>query len=266
MGESCCINGSIPNRYIRDYLSNPALRWLDGEIVIGTPNAPNVFNLSQSGVMSQSGQPDFTYYAFDHVEAGKICGFGIRYDDARRTIDAAGLPHANILWHKIVNNYDELLAREAQYVEEGYEGLMIRDPLGKYKFGRSTQREQGLLKMKRFTDDEGIITGYEPLLRNQNDPMIDALGLQKRGYSKDGKVIDDTRIGKFLGIGVPNSRWAGVPFSIGSGLTDDDRVKYRTIINQLIAQRTQFSYKYQAHGSLEAPRMPIFKGLRLDHL
>lgn len=253
----------IPNDYIRQYLAWPQSRWLDGEIVVGEPNAPDVFNRSQSGVMTGSGEPNFTYYVFDNFEAGHMCGFGIRLADAERVIAAAPEQmRIKLLPHHLVNDYDELTYWEDQFVSQGYEGLMIRSPGGKYKFGRSTQKEQGLLKMKRFTDAEGIITGYEPLMRNHNDPMIDALGLQKRGYSKEGKIADDTRVGNFLAVGAPGQPWDGVPFSIGSGLDDDSRLRYRKEIESLIGKT--FSYKFQSHGSVDAPRTPIWKGLRLD--
>lgn len=260
----------VPNKSIRDYLSHPLLRWLDGELFVDNMNAPDVFNRTQSGVMSHGGTPNWSYRVFDNFEAGHMCGFGIRYGDAQRIIQAFDMleempdvfRRVHILEHLMIDNYDELLAAEAKAVEDGYEGLMIRSPDGKYKFGRSTQNEQGLLKMKRFTDAEGIITGWEPLLRNQNDPMIDALGLQKRGYSKEGKVVDDTRVGKFLAVGAPGQPWDGIPFGIGSGLDDSSRVKYRQEIEGLIGKT--FSYKFQAHGSLDAPRSPIWKGLRFD--
>lgn len=282
----------IPNAYIRKVLSKPEFKWLDGEVLIGPINASDVFNRSQSGVMSYGGTPDFTYAVFDNFEAGHMCGFGIRIEDARRVVEyargnenAVGFP-VQLLEHRMVNNYEELVAAEIEALGQGYEGLMVRSPSGKYKFGRSTQREQGLLKMKRFIDDEAEIVGWEPLMRNQNDPMIDALGLQKRGYSKEGKVADDTRVGKFIVRGVPESRWTGVTFSIGSGLDDDSRVRFREAFRRYNIEPSPatylagirdglfnapdnplgkiVAYKYQAHGSLDAPRSPIWKGLRYD--
>jgi DNA ligase-1 len=256
----------IPNGHIRQTLSHPLLKWLDGELTVGPPNAPDVFNRSQSGVMTSAGVPDWTYYVFDNFEAGHMCGFGIRLGDAQRVIDAAdvviGGRYVKLLEHTRVDNYEQLVEQEAKAVADGYEGLMIRSAGGKYKFGRSTQREQGLLKMKRFTDDEAIIEGYELLQLNQNDPVIDALGLQKRGYSKEGKVDDPTRIGKLLVRGAAGSRWHGISFSIGSGLDDSTRRDFLARFDEIRGKTV--SYKYQAHGSLDAPRMPIFKGIRHD--
>ena len=42
----------------------------------------------------------------------------------------------------------------------GYEGLMLRDPNGIYKFGRSSVKENILLKVKEFMDDEAEIIAF----------------------------------------------------------------------------------------------------------
>ncbi len=276
---------AIPNQFIQEYLGNHCPRYLDGELLVGPTNHPNVAQATQSGVMSRDGRPDFTYAVFDNFEAGDMCGFGIRIEDARRVITKARNEGFNnrimFVEHVRLETYDDFVAYEAEQVGLGYEGIMLRSLDGKYKFGRSTLKEGGLIKVKRYIDDEAIIEGWEPLLRNQNDPEIDALGLQRRGYGKDGKVIDDTRVGNFLVRGVPSSRWAGVTFSVGSGLTDDERVKFRNEFRAADVLRDmrypteyfethssgsplgkQITYKYQAHGSKDAPRQPIWKGFR----
>lgn len=159
---------------------------------------------------------------------------------------------------------------------------MIRSLSGKYKFGRSTLREGGLIKMKRFTDAEAIVIGWEPLLLNQNDPQIDGLGLQRRGYSKDGKVPDDSRVGKLLVRGT-NGQFKGVQFAVGSGFDDPLRILMREQFrkyniesgkithnpdtwghDQNVPLGKIITYKYQEHGSKDAPRIPIFKGFRYD--
>ena len=261
----------IKNDEVRTYLANPMLRWLDGELTVGPYNAPDVFSQSQSGVMSVGGNPNWTYWVFDDFEAGHMCGFGIRLEDAMRVVGTHQIAsddynHVRMLPHMRVDNYEELQVAEETALAEGFEGLMIRSLSGKYKFGRSTTREGGLLKMKRFEDDEAQITDWSPLELNTNDPVFDAMGLQKRGYSKEGKVIDDSRVGRFFCRGVEGSRWAGVGFWIGSGLDDDTRRALREAIRSGVDSPIgrKISYKYQAHGSKDAPRTPIWKGFRGD--
>lgn len=280
----------IPNTFTREYLQNHCPKYLDGELVVGDPDNPKSFNQTQSGIMSHDGTPDFTYLVFDNFESGHMCGFGIRKEDAKAALDFAHMGGINnrlqLLHQTLIESHEQLLEYELEQLAKGYEGVMLRSPNGKYKFGRSTLREQGMIKIKRFRDDEAIIIDWEPLERNLNVPQIDNLGLQRRGYSKDGKAIDDSRVGRFLCRGVPGSRWAGVEFWIGSGLDDTERVTFREALRKYnITSGDQYpesvlthpkdyppdlpigktiTFKYQEHGSIDAPRTPIWKGIRYD--
>jgi DNA ligase-1 len=274
----------IPNNYIRQTLTALSVPYLDGELVVGDPDNPKSFNQTQSGVMSHDGQPDFTFLVFDNFEAGSTCGYGIRIEDARTVVDGLIKPsYVQMLEQRLIENYEQLLEYESEKLAQGYEGVMLRSLDGKYKFGRSTLVQQGMIKIKRFRDDEAIIIGWEPLERNENDPEIDKLGLQRRGYSKAGKVIDDTRVGRFRVKGVAGSRWDGVEFWIGSGLDDADRLTFReqlraaeahpgvtyADITDMSGKRISpightITFKYQEHGSIDAPRTPIWKGIRYD--
>lgn len=283
----------ISNRYVHNWFKQfvGPLAYMDGEIVVGNINDPRSFNQTQSALSSYDGEPDFTYLVFDYFEAGHMCGFGIRKEDAKNMVKQF-LPRESILRDAmrvqtleqvLIETYEQLVDYEVACLAKGYEGVMLRSPQGKYKFGRSTLREEGMIKIKRFKDAEALIIGWEPLERNLNDPTIDALGLQKRGYSKDGKMIDDFRVGRFRLRGI-NGQFKNVEFWCGSGLDDADRVMYREQLRkyQLVPGTYSYmvntqelpgdqplgkicTYKYQVHGSLDAPRTPIWKGIRYDH-
>jgi len=49
-----------------------------------------------------------------------------------------------------IKDLEEFKACEEKFLKEGYEGIMARSPHAPYKVGRSTLKEQGLLKIKRF--------------------------------------------------------------------------------------------------------------------
>jgi len=58
----------------------------------------------------------------------------------------------------LVHNEKEMMKLHEQYMDQGYEGSIIRNRLGKYKPGH---RSNDLLKFKNFIDDEFKIVGYE---------------------------------------------------------------------------------------------------------
>lgn len=57
----------IPNTFIQAYFKRHAdfFEGMDGELIVGNKNAPDVFNQSTSGVMRHDGEPDFTFWVFD---------------------------------------------------------------------------------------------------------------------------------------------------------------------------------------------------------
>lgn len=58
----------IPNKHVQDILSRlPSNLILDGELIVGDPYHPNVMQKTTSGVMSENGEPSFTYFIFDCI-------------------------------------------------------------------------------------------------------------------------------------------------------------------------------------------------------
>ena len=131
---------------------------------------------------------------------------------------------------------------------------MIRDPNGKYKHGRSTTKEGGLLKIKRFEDDEAVVIGVEELMTNLNEQELDNLGHKVRSSKKEGLVP----AGK-LGALIVKHKTFG-EFKIGSGFTEDARVKLWRERDELKGRLAKF--KYQPSGVKDKPRFPVFLGFR----
>lgn len=244
----------IPNRFIQSELGfYPPF---DGELMVGDPLDPAAFNKSTSGIMSHDGEPDFTYWVFDYVEAGFLhMSFETRLLMAQETIKH--WPRARLVPHTKVHNATELMRLEAHYVGLGYEGVMVRVPWGTYKFGRSTE-SQGLLgKVKRFEDTEGTIVGYEELMHNENEATVNNLGYQERSTAQAGQVPGNT-LGA-LRVSHPDF---DETFGIGTGFTADERFTLWQIRDTLTGQSVKF--KHQPAGAKDRPRFPSYLGLRKD--
>lgn len=247
----------IPNAFIRNKLSAPELRGLDGELVVGDITAKDVFNRTTSAVMSYAGEPEFHYWTFDAYIPGSRIPYFTRLQLARVALKDFGeqFPFFKGLEAYLeVNSYDDALKYEAYAVEQGYEGLMLRKPGGLYKHGRSTLKEGHLLKLKRFIDDEAIIIGFEALERNQNPQTRNQLGLAERGHSQSGRVADN-----LLGRLLVRHRVFG-EFSIGSGF--DTAQRERVWLNQAAYLGRTVTFKYQQVGVVDKPRFPIFLRFR----
>jgi DNA ligase-1 len=132
---------------------------------------------------------------------------------------------------------------------------MIRQPGSKYKCGRSTLKEQILLKLKRFYDAEAKVIGFEEKMKNDNKLERDEFGLAKRSSKKDGMIPADT-----LGALIVEDLKTGVKFGLGSGF--DDELKKEIWSHQRKYKNKIVKYKYQSVGVKDAPRFPVFLGFR----
>jgi DNA ligase-1 len=246
----------LPNKRVQAYVSDQ-FAFLDGEVIVGDkPWRQGVFNDTQSAIMTADDQRPFSLWIFDNW-VDHLAPFSTRTSSAQRIVSALkdeGFSQANYVEHVYLNDIDEVLNYEKFAIEAGYEGIMLRSPSAPYKFGRSTLKQQGLIKVKRFQDDEAVIVGYEALERNQNPQVRDAFGLAKRSSHQSGKVADSL-LGKLI---VRNERFGN--FAIGSGFDIETRQDIWNNKEKYLGRAV--SFKYQAHGTLEKPRMPIWKGFR----
>jgi DNA ligase-1 len=239
----------IPNRHIRTQLESVAelINYFDGELILPQKR----FNNISSAVMSFEGEPEFVYQVFDYI-SGKY--YEDRIEQLRRAFES--LPSfCQPLFPITIWNIEQLESYEQWAVGIGFEGVMIRGPFSPYKYGRSTTKEGWLLKIKRFEDSEAAIIGFEELLRNNNPAFTGELGQTKRSHSIYGKDAGGT-----LGALVVRDLKTGVVFNVGTGLNDDDR--YGIWNNRASFLGKIIKYKFQAHGTVDKPRSPVFLGYR----
>lgn len=246
---------SIPNRHIRSILETSGINYLDGEIVT-YDDAGNIddFNTVQSKVMSEDGEPAFIFHVFDCFKR-PLNPYTDRLADV---LDIAPKDDCYIQIHtyQFVHSLDELAQLETQFIDvEGWEGVMVRRPDGRYKYGRSTAKEQILLKIKRFEDSEAIVTGTIERMHNANEAKKDALGRTERSTSKENLVPTNS-------LGALSVEWRGVSFELGTGFTEAQRQELWSIREELVGKTVTF--KYQGVGSQGAPRFPVFLGFRYD--
>lgn len=241
---------AIPNEAVRQMLSG--MPPVDGELIVGKPGAPDVFQRTSSGVMRRDGIPKFKFWVFDALTRAPM-PFSERLELARSYVN--GYEHSMHVAHKLIKNVDDLLEYEARQLLAGYEGIMLRDPEGPYKQGRSTAREGWLLKLKRFEDSEAEIVGFEELEHNNNEKTRDELGRAKRSSHKSGKQAADT-----LGALVVQDVASGINFKIGTGFTEAQRADIWDRRGQLLGKLVK--YRFQPTGVKDAPRFPSFLGFR----
>ena len=71
--------------------------------------------------------------------------------------------------HEIISGWDNIEKLHNKYVEEGWEGLVIRDPNKNYK---PNGRSNDMIKVKMYRDDTFKVIGYELGLRGSEDMVF----------------------------------------------------------------------------------------------
>ena len=245
----------IRNEFIQSILSNPMFDGLDGEIISGDPTADDVYRITTGNVMRSTGKPDFTFWIFDSF---LHLGHYFSRQHELYHIDPTSIhPNIKILKTVSVFNINEMHAYEQFCLGQGYEGIILRDPMGMYKHGRSTAKEGGLLKVKRFEDSEAGVLAVEEQMHNGNEAKTNELGRTQRSSHKENKVPMGT-----LGALVCKDVVSGIQFNIGTGFTDEVRQQLWWSRNRLIGQTIK--YKSFKIGVKDAPRHPVFLGMRDD--
>lgn len=248
----------IPNALVQSLFGDRKLDGCDGELIVGDPVASDVFSLTTSFVMSLRNKTalPIRFFVFDHIPpiGSSMRPFKERLEKAGRACLSwgGGKPMAaRQVRHVLVRGVGQLRTYENAMLSHGYEGIMLRDPDGLYKHGRSTAAEGGLLKLKRVADAEAIVIGAVELMHNHNEK--DSRG--KRTSHKSGKVA-----GGKLGALRVRDRKSGVEFEIGTGFNDTERTILWKSREKLPGKIVR--YRYQEVGTVERPRFPRFAGFR----
>jgi len=246
----------IRNNHIRKVLEAVLPDGADGEIV-----CPGEFQATSSGVMSADGEPEFTYYMFDYVKddlekpySERMCD--ISYWLVRTGEDTnPGFDNIRVLFPTLIESHNELKIFETKCIDDGFEGVILRTPDSPYKCGRSTAKQEWLLKLKRFCDSEAVILGFGEKLHNDNEATKDNFGHTVRSSHKDNKTPMNT-LGQLMVKDIKTE----VEFSVGSGFNDELRQEIWDNKNKWLNKIIK--YKYFPKGVKDKPRHPIYLGVR----
>lgn len=240
---------TIPNRPLQQMMEqyNIPPGW-DGELIDGHPNSEGVFNRTDSIMKSHAKPcPGIRFFVFDDCSEPKRP----YYERLERISDIQ--PRVVRVDQKVIESPEELGALYEFSLASGYEGLIVRSPLARYKFGRSTFNEQGMLKLKPLATAKAPIIGFKELLHNANAATVDERGYTKRSSHQDGKFASGM-------LGAVLVDWHGQVLSIGTGFTHQQRKDLGPNPDHLLGDFAEFSYL--PYGEKELPRHPRILRIR----
>ena len=129
--------------------------------------------------------------------------------------------------YDIEPKYDLIKEAHDEYVNQGYEGVMIKDLTASYKFGRGWE----VMKFKAFHD----------------------IDLQIKGFV-EGTGKHSGKLGSFV------LEYNGVDVQVGSGLTDDLRSAIWERPDEFLGRTIEIRYQEETpDGSLRFPTFVCFR-------
>lgn len=238
----------IPNRHIQKVCAQLYPDNVEMEIVATVNDWDAPFEATESAVMTRNSKPTFRVYVFDW--------FGKPSWPLQRRLQYLRGAGCFPVHQTFCSSLATLQKAIQQSKYTGIEGFVIRDPMGRYKQGRSTLNEQGFLKYKYISDEEGIIIGTVPFRSNAAKSTINAFGLKEKTKRKSDQV-EENKLGAFI-VQTPE----GQVVEIGSGFSEKQRLdfwkKRATILDK------SMTYTFRGRTRKGKPKHATFKCIRQD--
>jgi len=257
-------NELLPNRGLQDWAKRlPS--GLEGEIVCFNVEGDRVCSIeeNESIIMSRdSGWIEFEFVCFDYIPSKEYLRYTFqeRLNELRFLYDAIENPGFNLVEHELVQTQWRYLdARLKDVVQDGWEGLVLRDPKGLYKQGRTTGRNGSfeMMRMKPWLTEEAVLRGIEFEQTNTNPAKQNKIGYQKRSSHKSGMVQDRTR----AGVLICEDR-DGQEVRIGTGMTDRDKEFFASL--QIKSKYPMIQFRYRTKTKYGAYRSPSYLRIRKE--
>lgn len=260
------------NKYTTDFWSKPEYHGFCGEMISGTnPTHPDLCRITSGDLRRHEGEPLTNWYLFDYVtDATKDLSYNDRIDALLSKLDDLDHPvNIHVIGSVGVNNMEELITLENQYLDLGYEGIIIRDPTLPYKYGRCGKTFMGAWRVKRFIDAEAEIIEIEEGSKNLNEAKINERGRTERSTCKEN-LIPNGLVGNLKGrvlkdVLDPQTNevllFKDQIITISPGKMDHDLRKfYFENPSEIVGKISKF--KFFPKGIKDKPRFPVWLSIR----
>lgn len=240
------------NKQICEELGKESHNYLIGELCYGKElNTQDLCRNTTSHINSHDKEwkDGYTWVIFDYAHPDFIdLGYTERMLEARKVIDGLGNPNIIPVTLMLAEYWEDLEDTYNNFLDFGYEGLIVREIHGKYKHGRSTVKEQIFMRMKPSDFEEAIIISVNEAMENNNEAVINELGYTERSSHQENK-IGLKMVGSFNCIRLTD----GLEIVVGAGkLTHEERKHlYENAPICLITK-----YKSMTTGVKDLPRFP----------
>jgi hypothetical protein len=250
------------NKKMTAYLSHPMLSGIEGEVIATYPNDPDLCRKTTSLVNTIDGELPKSIMLFEYLsDETKDLGYGDRMKALDKVLPEiqAAFPDIDLytpeMWYLEARDDGYINLKYQEFLEDDYEGMVLRDYHGKHKDGRATVKEAAYLRMKPTGDSEGICIRLEEAFENQNEAKTNELGHTERS-THNANMVAKGMVGALLLL-TPE----GKEIKIGAGkMTHDERIFYWNNPDKIVGEPVK--YAFLAVGEMNKPRHGRYISIR----
>jgi DNA ligase-1 len=270
----------VINPFVRARFSHDPFIGFDGELALtGQETSPSLCR-DMGCIRRGYGEPDITWWLFDHVHPSML---DMPYEERLLGLDKAllqlqegflgplvqgiALDYMRIMPYEIVRSVADLQKFENLCLDQGYEGVILRDPRAPHKDGRAGTTKATYWRIKRFIDFEGEVVSFEEAKENQNEAKTNELGRSERSTHQEN-LVPKGMVGNITLRVLKDVEWNGSVLIakgqlvvVGPGqMTHEDRIHFFNNPGEFIGQIGKA--KFFPHGQLNKPRFPVWLCIR----
>jgi DNA ligase-1 len=253
------------NKFTTQFFSNEIYKGLDGELAAELWTHDSLCRLTTSAVSTIAGEPFVLWWTFDYITPETIkLPYRERYAAMSERLRKLHLAsngwdtRLRLVPSYLVGSLEEYNAKDAEFLDQGFEGSIYRDPAGMHKEGYSTVREGGLLRVKRFVEKDAVVLRLVEGEENTNEATIGASGYTERSTHK-ANMIPNGMVGALICKDIES----GQEITVAAGkMTHDERRTFWEYKSMLVG--ATIKYKTFPRGVKDKPRFPTFQALRAD--
>lgn len=267
---------SFGNKHITSILSSGLLNGLRGELIIGTDKTNNDLCRNTTSAINKHCSIDkFTFCVFDLVtEQTKDLPFVERLSRAYELIKNvsdkfdSSFIEFNVIEHYEIQSIEEYFNKRKEFLDAGYEGIVIKDKNLKHKEGRSSKKQAHFWRWKPYATAEVVVTRMFNSEKNLNVATVDNLGNTKRSTHKENKIAKES-LGSIEGVLVNNLtdcngrivKKKGESVIVSKGkFTQKECDHYWKNQDDLLGKIVEF--EYFSYGLKDNPRFAVIKRIR----
>ena len=180
----------IPNKQLQEKYKvlkelSKTMGIIDGELYSPELTFQEITHFVMKQDLKDEVLPDsLKFYVFD-VDLGEETSFRERVSNY---YTFHSIPIVQCVEQHIIYNESEVTGMFEKALREGYEGLILKDMNGYYKYGRATVKQGLMYKLKPFNTYDLVVTDVLERFENTNESTLNELGYKHKSRTVDGVI------------------------------------------------------------------------------